>query len=392
MLNSLPSRIAAFEQLATHEDWIALHARLFNDGDHTDDVVAALVHEAEADLAGARQRLDEDMERTQISAANMIAAAGLISLAAATLLGAAVTRSITRPLSDLDSAARALASGQFDHRVPVRGNDELTHLAGVFNQTAGELARLFEEVRRERANAEAAQAGLQQHAQELARANTDLQQFAYSASHDLQEPLRTVTLYSQLLQRQYGHVLDSRAEEYIGFLLRASNQMRQLIADLLEYTHAISAGNTVDTLTDIRMVFDRVVANLKAHLRDQTCSVTADPLPSVRVREIHIQQLLQNLIGNAFKYRSEAPPEIHVWATPEQEWWLISVRDNGIGIQPRYAKQIFGLFKRLHGSEYPGTGIGLAICQRIVELYGGSIWVESDGVRGSIFRFTLPRE
>jgi signal transduction histidine kinase len=386
MLETLPARISSLVHLAQRGDWTALHARLLNQADHTDDVVAALVQQAETDLAGARHRLSEDLHRAQRRAANVLALTAGLSLIAAVLLGALVTHSITRPLAELDAGTRALAAGEFQHRIVIKGRDELAHLAQVFNRTAGELARLFDEVRHQHTIAEAATADLQQHAQELSRANADLQQFAYSASHDLQEPLRVVALYSQLLQRRYGGQLDTDAEEYIGYLLRGARQMQQLITDLLVYTQTTTVDGELESVTDVCVVLQRVLTSVEP----QSGTVTADPLPLVKVREIHVQQVLQNLIGNAIKYRSDRHPEIHIWAEPQRDYWLFSVRDNGIGIDPQYSTRIFGIFKRLHGQKYPGTGIGLAICQRIVERYGGRIWVESAPGQGSTFRFTLP--
>jgi signal transduction histidine kinase len=393
MLDNLPARVSSFVQLAKNGDWVALHARLFNQADHTDDVVAALVDRAEADLAGARRRLSADFDRAQRSAVKVLALTAVLSLIAAALLGALITRSITLPLSHLAAGTRALAAGQFDHRVPVKGNDELANLTLVFNRTAGELAQLFEEVARERAIAEAAKSDLQNRAQELARANADLQLFAYSASHDLQEPLRTVALYSQLLHKQYAARMDDRAGEYMGYLLRGATHMRQLIADLLTYTQASTDFDEPESSTDVNALLARVLFTLDVSIQSYPCRVTAGPLPTVKVRETHVQQLLQNLIGNAMKYRSgDRDPEIHISAAPQKDRWLFSVRDNGIGINPNYATQIFGPFKRLHGQDYPGTGLGLAICQRIVELYGGTIWVESRLDEGSTFLFTLPAE
>ena len=137
-------------------------------------------------------------------------------------------------------------------------------------------------------------------------------------------------------------------------------------------------------------MLERVLSTLEPQIRARRCTISSDPLPIVRAHEIHVQQLLQNLIGNSLKYSSERDPEIKIWAEPKGREWLFSVQDNGIGIEPQYAKQIFGIFKRLHGRKYPGTGIGLAICQRIIERYGGNIWVESEPGRGATFRFTLP--
>lgn len=390
ILTSLPARVSSLIILARNGDWLALHARLLNQTDQTDDVVEALTYQMDQDLEKARERLAEDLEAAQTRATNILVLAGMLSLTVATALGASVARSITRPLSKLAEGARALAAGNFEHRIPIQGNDELAHLAHVFNNSAAELSKLFEDVRTERAAAQAAESALQERAEELSRANADLEQFAYSASHDLKEPLRTVALYSQMLQRRYAGQLDAPAEEYIAYIDRGARQMELLITDLLTYTQTAQARANVDSPADVQAVLDRLLTTLRPQILSQQCSISSGPLPKVNTHEIHVQQVLQNLIGNAMKYRGDEDPEIRIWAEPQGDLWRFSVSDNGIGIEPQYAVQIFGIFKRLHGHKYPGTGIGLAICQRIVERYGGRIWVESELGRGAIFRFTLP--
>jgi signal transduction histidine kinase len=390
MLDAMPERISAFVQLAKRGDWNALHARLLNQTDHTDDVVAALVQQAQADLAGARERLTEELKKAQRRAVKALLVTSLLSLFVAAFLGTLLTYSITGPLSDLDAGTRAIAAGQFDHRIPVKGSDELARVAVSFNRSAGELSRLFEEAQRERTIAETAKTELQHRARELARANADLQQFAYSASHDLQEPVRTLALYSELLQRQYAGRLDARADEYTAVILRGARQAQQLTGDLLAYTRAAADSSEVEGSIDSGLVLDEVLSTLETSIRDQRCTITAGPLPLVKLSEVHLRQLLQNLISNAIKYRGTSDPKVQISAERQQEFWLFAVRDNGLGIDPQYTKKIFGLFKRLHGQEYPGTGIGLAICERVVERYGGQIWVESKRGEGSIFWFTLP--
>ena len=391
MLDGLPSRVASLVTLANNRDWVALHARLLNQTDRTDDVVTVLLGQADDDLSRARQRLSDDLEQAQRRATNVLWIAGALSLVAAVVLGSFITHSITQPLSGLAQGSRRLAAGDFRNRIAVVGNDELASLAKAFNHTSAELAQLFDDVQRARATAEAAQAELQERALELARANADLEQFAYSASHDMKEPLRIVALYSQLLHRRYAGQLDGTADEYIGYVFRAARQMEQLITDLLAYTQTAQSRKDVEEPANVDAVLTRVLRNFEPQIRSQRCTVSFDPaLPNVRAHEIHVQQLFQNLIGNAMKYCSDSDPEIKVWANLQGKDWLFSVSDNGIGIEPQYAKQIFGIFKRLHGQKYPGTGIGLAICQRIVERYGGKIWVESELGKGSTFRFTLP--
>jgi light-regulated signal transduction histidine kinase (bacteriophytochrome) len=235
------------------------------------------------------------------------------------------------------------------------------------------------------------QAALLRSNEELSRANEDLNQFAHSASHDLQEPLRTVSVYSQLLRRKLDKGLGAEEEEYINYILRGANRMEALIKDLLAYNQASGISEEPPPVVDANMALEAALANLDAAIEASGGSVVHGPLPHVRMRSSQLTQLFQNLIGNAIKYRGEEIPVIRINAASRQNDWLFSVEDNGIGIEDKYKEQIFGIFKRLHtADEYSGTGMGLAICKRIVERAGGRIWTESQPRRGSIFFFTLP--
>lgn len=226
---------------------------------------------------------------------------------------------------------------------------------------------------------------------ELRRVNQDLEQFAYSASHDLQEPLRGVKVYTELLSTRYGGKLDGEALEFLGYIRGGATRMELLVRDLLAYTQVTRLG-PANEQTDANETLADTLANLKGAIVESGAQVTAGPLPRLSVHALHLKQLFQNLVGNAVKYRSaERAPAVHVSAKEQNGYWVFSVRDNGIGIEPEYREHVFGLFKRLHtGDEYSGTGIGLAICQRIVERYHGRIWVESEPGEGSQFFFTLP--
>ncbi|MBV9401053.1 MAG: PAS domain S-box protein [Bryobacterales bacterium] len=227
--------------------------------------------------------------------------------------------------------------------------------------------------------------------EELRRANSDLEQFAFSASHDLQEPLRSVKIYSELLSNRYRDQLDGPALQFCDYMREGATRMEQLVRDLLAYTR-VSKLEAPTGETDANAALGETLANLNLAIQESGAQITSDSLPPVRVHSAHMQQLFQNLIGNAIKYRGpDRVPVIHVSAQKQSEQWVFSIQDNGIGIDPQYKERIFGLFKRLHtGDQYSGTGIGLAICQRIVERYHGRIWVESNPGHGSTFRFSLP--
>jgi PAS domain S-box-containing protein len=227
--------------------------------------------------------------------------------------------------------------------------------------------------------------------EELRQANDDLQQFAYSASHDLQEPIRNVAVYSELIFKRYHDELDADGREFLGFLVEGARRLSTLVHDLLAYTSA-SKTELSETAVDAGAVLSQTVQILEQAIRENDASVTHDRLPELYMESAHLQQIFQNLIGNAIKYRRGEPPRVHVSATMQGGYWCFSVQDNGMGIEPQYKEKIFGLFKRLHRDpRYSGTGIGLAICQRVVERYGGRIWVESEFGRGSTFYFTVPK-
>ncbi len=226
-------------------------------------------------------------------------------------------------------------------------------------------------------------------ATELAHSNTELEQFAYVASHDLQEPLRTVTNFTELLAKRYKGKLDKDADEFIGFVVDGSTRMQRMINDLLEYSRVGTRGKPFQP-TDCEIVFNEAIANLKVTIEGSGAAITHDPLPTITADRSQMVQLLQNLLSNAIKFCKEKP-SVHVSARQEGNDWVFSVCDNGIGIAPEFFDRLFQIFQRLHTrSEYPGTGIGLAICKKIVERHGGRIWVESEVGKGSTFYFTIP--
>jgi PAS domain S-box-containing protein len=236
----------------------------------------------------------------------------------------------------------------------------------------------------------AAELELQQQKQDLARSNDELQQFAYVASHDLQEPLRMITSYLELLERRYKGQLDAKADQFIAYAVDGAARMQILINDLLKYSQVGSQGQSFERV-DCTAVLQNVLRNLQVAIAESNAVITYAPLPPVNADVTQLTQLFQNLIGNALKFRRGDPPQIHIGVERTNSKWLFSVRDNGIGIESQYTNRIFVIFQRLHSkTEYSGTGMGLAICKKIVEQRSGKLWVESTFGEGSTFYFTLP--
>jgi PAS domain S-box-containing protein len=226
--------------------------------------------------------------------------------------------------------------------------------------------------------------------EELARSNEELEQFAYVSSHDLQEPLRMITSYLQLLQRRYQGKIDDKADKYIYFAVDGASRMQNLINDLLEFSRVTTEAIEPEP-TDSEFILNQVLSSLELYINENEATVSHDPLPKVMVDNTQLVQVFQNLIINGIKFHNEEAPKIHISSEKKANEWVFSVRDNGIGVDPQYSEKIFEVFKRLHKKEvYQGTGIGLAICKKIVERHGGHIWVESELGKGSTFYFTLP--
>lgn len=244
-------------------------------------------------------------------------------------------------------------------------------------------------LQQEISNRQRAESALLKSNQELARSNAELEQFAYVASHDLQAPLATIASYAQLLEKRYKDQLDSKASKFIGNIVQGCTRMQTLIDDLLEYSR-VGRSQKPFQLTDCNHAVEQALANLQGAIRETQALVTYSELPAVMGDISQLVQLFQNLVGNSIKYRHDAPPVVHITACKQEKDWLFSVSDNGIGIATQHQARIFQIFQRLHTQkEYSGTGIGLAICQKIVERHGGYIWVESKPGQGSTFYFTV---
>ena len=268
-------------------------------------------------------------------------------------------------------------------RVPVRLSvSEIISKTGALEGFLG-IARDITELKR-------GQAILEQTASELKRSNEDLEQFAYVASHDLQEPLRMIASYLQLLERRYKGRLEAEADQFIDFAVGGATRMQTLIRDLLTYSR-IGVHRKDPQPVDVSATVRFALENLKIAIGEKEASIVVDPLPTVVGEPTLLIQLFQNLIENAVKFCAEASPRVHISATREGAEWVFSIADNGIGIDPQYLEHVFVIFKRLHGRDhYPGTGIGLAICKKIIDRHGGRIWAESRPGKGTAFKFSIP--
>ena len=292
----------------------------------------------------------------------------------------ALARHFTRPIQELADTAATVASGDLDARATVRTHDELEALAQRFNEMTEKLAESHATLEHQ----------VEERTAELNRSNRELEQFAYVASHDLQEPLRAVAGYCQLLKRRYIEKLDGDAREFLEYAVDGAERMRALIDGLLDYSRVQTQGRPFADV-DCESVLDWALRNLEASLVESGAQVTRSAMPVLFGDDGQLARLMQNLIGNAIKYRGEKPPEIRIEAQERDDEWVFSVADNGIGIDPKHFDRVFAIFQRLHTrEEYPGTGIGLAICKRIVERHNGRMWVESEAGRGSVFFFTIP--
>jgi light-regulated signal transduction histidine kinase (bacteriophytochrome) len=235
-----------------------------------------------------------------------------------------------------------------------------------------------------------AQQELAEYAARLEKSNSDLQQFAYTASHDLKEPLRAVSGFCQLLARKYRGQLDEAGAEYVDHIVDGARRMQALLNGLLAYSRVQTAGKAFRQV-DCNEVVAEALANLRVRIEENGAQIDCESLPCIRADAAQLVQLFQNLVGNAIKYRGERRPQIRIWAEAKDDEWVFAVRDNGIGIDDRQADRIFVIFQRLHArDEYPGTGMGLAICKRIAERHHGRIWVHSEPGRGSTFYFSIP--
>jgi signal transduction histidine kinase len=301
--------------------------------------------------------------------------------------GFLVVKKILRPLAKLHDAVQVAAEGNLSAAVPVHSNDEIGEICRAFNTMTKNLREGRESLQKAHSELEVR---VEERTAELKRSNAELEQFAYVASHDLQEPLRMVASYLQLLERRYKSFLDDEADKFIAYAVDGAKRMQQLISDLLAYSRVTTRGKAFQR-TDVEEVLSTAIGNLRMAIEESDAQVIHDPLPTVTADAGQLVQVFQNLVGNAIKYRKDDPPRVHISARQQNGQWVVSVQDNGIGIEPKYFDRIFAIFQRLHGKgQYSGTGIGLALCKRIVERHRGEIWVESEPGKGSTFFVALP--
>ncbi|MBI9076024.1 MAG: HAMP domain-containing protein [Desulfatibacillum sp.] len=313
----------------------------------------------------------------------------LLCLAIACLasgLGLLLARTITRPLARLTDFAKAMGKGDLETEIIFSDKGEIGNLAKTLDQMRSELkeslvsrADLTREVQRRKATMA-----------DLERSNKELEQFAYVASHDLQEPLRMVASYTQLLAQRYENQLDEKAHKFIGYAVEGATRMQGLVNDLLQLSRIGTRGNPFEE-TDCHKVVQSVLKDLERSIEETGAQIQVEPLPTVMADSTQLGMLFQNLIANAIKFKGDSPPQVHISARQSDKEWVFQFRDNGIGIDPKYHERVFVIFQRLHErGQYEGSGIGLAITKKIVERHGGRIWIESAEGKGTSFFFTLP--
>jgi len=354
------------------------------------DALRAAIVDLQDDIWIVRNQAAAAAKRTgSVLVGLEIFAAVVVILAGAALL-LLLDRLVSRPVTELAEQVRLVADGAYDKEITSTGSPELVTLAADVDGMRRQIAAELSEVREARQQIEWVNEQLKQQAEELTRSNRDLEQFAYVASHDLQEPLRKVASFCQLLQRRYAGQMDERADQYIGFAVDGAQRMQRLINDLLAFSRI---GRLTAGFTDVDL--NRVLTEVKSQLEIRAgadAEITWADLPTVEGEEPLLTTLFVNLIGNSLKFRRpDVPPVITITAEREEKEWRINVRDNGIGIEAEFADKVFVIFQRLHARDaYEGTGIGLAIVKKIVEYHGGRIWLDLEVAEGTSIYFTLP--
>ena len=344
-------------------------------------VLALLLFSAATVVIGGIALASTHDAGTAVDAAFIGVAIGL--LLTVVLLALGLRAKAIRPLDQLAAQVRQVADGDFEREVTVRGSREVTNLAADVNT-------MRERILHELSASNEANAVLQAHATELQRSNAELEQFAYVASHDLQEPLRKVASFTQLLQRRYAGKLDARADQYIEFAVDGAKRMQALINDLLTYSRVGRSGRE-PALVSSDAALTQARANLAEQIEQTGATLETGHLPLVLAELPLLIAVFQNLLSNALKFSGGKPPRVVITVRRDEPFWLFSFSDSGMGIEPEYAERIFVIFQRLNErSAYAGTGIGLAMTRKIIEYFGGRIWLDTTFTGGTRFYFTLP--
>ena len=347
------------------------------------DALRARIATLEADISATRAQAIAALNdsATVLDAVFIAVAVGLAAIVV--LLAVGLRATAIRPLHQLAAEARQVADGDFEHEVSLKGPREVTNLAADVNT-------MRERILQELAASRTANTVLQAHTEELERSNSELEQFAYIASHDLQEPLRKVASFTQLLQRRYAGQLDARADQYIEFAVDGAKRMQALINDLLTYSR-VGRSAREPALVSSDAALAQARNNLAAAIEETGATIETGHLPLVLAELTLLTAVFQNLLSNALKFSGGKPPRIVITTSRDEPFWLFSFTDNGIGIDREYAERIFVIFQRLNErSAYPGTGIGLAMTRKIIEYFGGRIWLDTTHTEGTRFLFTLP--
>ncbi len=361
------------------------------------DRIRALFDIQNADLAAAQTVAVNELDAMRSWRDRVLIAMVAVFVAGAILLALLMRRAVSRPLAVLAASCRRIARGDFAHSIAVRGSKDIRAIAADVENMRGRIVTELDISRSDRARLVRQTEALDAQAVELRRSNAELEQFAYVASHDLQEPLRKVASFCQLLEQRYGDALDERGIEYIGFAVDGAKRMQVLINDLLTFSR-VGRLNVTRATVDLDTTLETALGNLAAAIEESGAQIARPdgPLPQVMGDATLMTMLWQNLIGNAVKFRREDRlPEVAIdcerGTDAHDGHWVFSVADNGIGIAPEFAEKVFVIFQRLHGRDaYTGTGIGLALCKKIVELHGGSIGIDTTNNSGTRFWFTLP--
>ncbi|MDQ3790583.1 MAG: ATP-binding protein [Actinomycetota bacterium] len=347
------------------------------------DPVRDALDNLERDLNGARMAATDFLENTAASVNGVLIGIAIAFAIVVAVLAVGLRFAAIRPVARLAEEVREVSRGDFDHPVEVGGPREVRELGADVNVMRERILTDLSAVR-------SAHAELDARTKDLERSNAELEQFAYIASHDLQEPLRKVASFCQLLERRYKGQLDERADQYIAFAVDGAKRMQILINDLLAFSRV---GRIVREPVEVSCdaVLEQALANLADAVERTGATITSDDLPTVSAEVPLLTAVFQNLISNALKFRGDDPPKVSITVRRDGDFWEFAIADNGIGIDPEYAERIFVIFQRLHNkADYPGTGIGLAMCRKIIEYHGGTIWLDTDVESGSRFCFTLP--